>query len=314
MFGSSTYLDTKGILTTIAFDHILPVEGIMTVLSVAPGRKRGASFRRKAILDLLRQRNFVSIQEVVEQFNVSEMTVRRDLRSLADEGLIQRTHGGAFLLSPGTAYDPSFTVRQREQAEAKRAIARCAAELIAEGDTVGIDAGTTPLEVAHALRDFKHLIVVTAHIRVAIALANSGSDIYLIGGRLRRYELSLVGGIALNMITNFHLDKAIIGASGISAAEGVTESNLDEVEMKRALIRSARVRILVLDHTKFNRVALTTVVPLDEVHYLVTDRPPAGELLTALENACVKVIIPRREREKLGPACESDTSGKVYGA
>jgi DeoR/GlpR family transcriptional regulator of sugar metabolism len=270
----------------------------MILLPVSRGRKREASFRRKAILDLLQQRNFVSVQEIVEQFNVSEMTVRRDLRSLAEEGLIQRTHGGALFVSPGTGYDPSFTVRQREQAQAKRAIARRAAELIAEGDTVGIDAGTTPLEVAYALRDFDHLTIVTSNLRAAIALEKSCSDIYLIGGRLRRYELSLIGGFALNMLNNFHLDKAIIGASGISVAEGITESNLDEVEIKRAFIRSAQVRILVLDHTKFNRVALTTVAPLHEIHYLVTDRSPAGELLTALQNAGVNIIIALNEQGK----------------
>lgn len=268
-----------------------------------------AAARRNAILDALRQKNFVSVGELSIRFDVSEVTVRRDLQALDEEGLLRRTHGGAVLSSPSTGHDPSFRTRMREQTAAKRAIGRAAAALLTDGDTVGIDVGTTTLEVANALGYRQHLTVFSASLQVALALAEGEADVYLLGGHLRKRELSLVGGLTLDALRKFHLDKAIIGAAGISATSGITESNLEDTEVKRVLIERARRRILVVDHSKFERVALAMVAPLSAIDVLVTDQAPTGALAAALRQAGVEVVVAAvepdgrgNERPPKGPA------------
>lgn len=242
----------------------------------------GALARRESILNLLSERGFVSVVEIAEMFDVSEMTARRDLQRLDESGLIRRTHGGAAWSASGTGYDPSFDTRRREQAEAKQAIGRYVAELIANGDTVGIDVGTTTLEVADALTRRQGLTVFTASVPAALALLDSDAEIYLLGGRLRKQELSLVGGTTIDQLSAYHLDKAVLGAGGLSNQHGLTDSSIEDTAVTQALISRARYRILAIDHTKFERVALAHIAPLDVIDCLVTDREPRPETMEIL--------------------------------
>ncbi len=242
--------------------------------------------RRESILDLLNERGFVSVVEIARLFGVSEMTARRDLQRLDETGLVKRTHGGAAWSTAGTGYDPSFQTRRQEQSRAKKAIGARAAELIAPGDVVGIDVGTTTLEVAEALINRRDLTIFTASVPTAMALLDADAEVYLLGGRLRKQELSLVGGLTTRALSGFHLDKAVIGAAGLSLEHGITDSSIEDTEVTRALIDRSTYRILTIDHTKFNRIALAAIAPLNEIDCIVTDehpKPDVDEALARLE-------------------------------
>lgn len=247
--------------------------------------------RRESILDLLRERGFLTVVEIAEIFDVSEMTARRDLQRLDENGLLRRTHGGAVWSASGTGYDPSFHTRRREEADAKQAIGRRAAELISNGDTVGIDVGTTALEVANALVKRQNLTIFTASVPAALSLLDSDAEVYLLGGRLRKRELSLVGGLTIDSLSAFHLDKAIVGAGGLSNEFGITDSSVEDTEVKRVLIQRARYCILTIDHTKFDRVALANIAPLDSINCIVTDKNPGAECMETLSTYGVEVHV-----------------------
>jgi DeoR/GlpR family transcriptional regulator of sugar metabolism len=247
--------------------------------------------RHRQILELLDAMGSVVMNDLVERFNVSDMTIRRDLDSLEGQGLLRRVRGGA-VGAQGRSYEPPFLVRNSKNQEEKQRIAQAAADLIENGDSIALDVGTTTLEIAHQLSEKRNLTIVTACLHVANVLAQH-PDIRVIvtGGILRPTELSLVGHLAERAFREFFVDKLFLGVGGIDFDAGLTEFNLEDALVKRAAIQNAKETIVVADSSKFGRVAFTEIAPLSAMSRLITDGGLAEEIQVRLEADDYDVIL-----------------------
>jgi DeoR/GlpR family transcriptional regulator of sugar metabolism len=249
------------------------------------------SLRKSRILQQLEERGSVSVADLAEEFDVSAMTIRRDLLELERAALARRVHGGA-VVGRGRSYEPPYPVRVGEAADAKRRIGEAAAALIAEGDSVALDIGSTCLEVARALRGRRNLTVLTPGLRIAAELEGE-PEIRLIvsGGIVRPGEASLTGELARHAFQELSVDRLVLAVGGIDASFGLSEYNWDDVIVKQAMLRSAKEVILVADARKFNSIAFARVSGLEVVSVLVTDAEPPDGLAKALRRAGAKVIV-----------------------
>lgn len=253
------------------------------------------SERRRRILQIVQQSGSTTVVDLCKLFNVSEMTIRRDLRDLDREGLLRRVHGGA-ISNFGRSYEPPYAVRISQNEEKKRAIGRKAAELVADGDSIALDVGTTTLEVARALPGKRNLTIITASLPIAneiVTRMSLDTDVRLIltGGIVRSGELSMTGHIAARTYEDFHVDKAFIGIGGLSKEDGLTEYNLEDALVKRPMIRNAHHRIVVADSSKIGRATFATVAALSVVNTLITDSDIPREVLRELEEQGMQVLL-----------------------
>ena len=251
--------------------------------------------RHNQIVDIVLQTGRITIPDICAQFDVSEMTARRDLNELDRLGLVRRVHGGA-IASLGRSYEPPFQTRSAKNLEAKEAIGRAAAELIFDGDSIALDVGTTTLEIVKNLKDKHNLTIVTSCLPIANRVVDTLSlenDLRLIltGGIVRPREHSLVGSLAERVYADFHVDKAFIGIGGISLQDGLTEYNIDDTEMKKALLRSAQEKIIVADSSKFGVTTFASVGQMKVVDKIVTDSGAPPEMAAAIRRLGVEVII-----------------------
>ena len=221
---------------------------------------------------------------------MSKMTIRRDLELLEREGLLRRMHGGATTAAP-RGYEPPYALRRGVELDAKQAIARSAAALVGEGDSVIVDGGTTGLEIARALRDHVKLTVCTTSLRIAAELADEARiRLMIVGGTIRPGERSLSGELAESAFANLRFDALLLTASGVSVADGVTEWNPDDARVKRAALASARRVIVVADATKLGHTAFAKVCDIDRVDVLVTDERIPDDLERTFTDLDVHVV------------------------
>lgn len=251
--------------------------------------------RHRTILDIISREGRITVGEICNLFDVSEMTARRDLRILDRQGLLRRVHGGA-VSSLGRSYEPPYNLRVTQAVSVKQAIGKKAAELVIDGDSIALDVGTTTMEVARALRGKRNLTIITASLTIANEIAakfSLGTDVRLIltGGIVRPREFSMIGHVAENAYRDFHVDKAFIGIGGLSLEEGLTEYNLEDALVKRPLLYSARRRIVVAEGAKLGRVTFTTIGPLSAIQYLITDRSAPDNIVEELRKLNIEVII-----------------------
>lgn len=221
-------------------------------------------------MSALRRSDVVSVAELAVEHAVSEMTIRRDLDELAQQGVVRRVRGGAVsLLLRGE--EPPFGVREREAVEAKQRIAGEVAALLADGEAVLLDGGTTSLEIARAIRD-RRLTVLPLSLQSADELSTAPRiRLVLPGGEVRPGELNLTGPLTETSVRSLRFDTAIIGCCGLSAEHGLTAHDLSDVAVKQAAIASARRVIVATDSGKFTRTAFGAVCPLTQLDMVVTD-------------------------------------------
>jgi DeoR/GlpR family transcriptional regulator of sugar metabolism len=253
------------------------------------------SERRRKIIEIVQESGSRSVTDLVDQFGVSEMTIRRDLRDLDREGLLRRVHGGA-ISNLGRSYEPPFTVRSTRHDEKKRAIGRRAAELVQDGDSLALDVGTTTIEIARALQGKRNLTIITASLPIANEIVSNlslTSDVRLIltGGIVRSGELSMIGDVAARSYHDFHVDKAFIGVGGISFEDGLTEYNVEDAMVKKHLLPNAQQRIVVADSSKFGRTTFTSIAPLDMIHTIITDSDIPRDVLEAVQRMGIEILI-----------------------
>jgi DeoR family transcriptional regulator of aga operon len=247
--------------------------------------------RQKQILSLLARQGRLSVTEIVEQFSISEATVRRDLESLASQGKVQRVHGGVIAVEQAP---PELPILQREgeQTDEKAQIGRAAAELITDGETVFLGSGTTVLETAKNLRERKNLTVITNSLPVLNALAGIKEiTVVSLGGQLRESELSFIGHITEQALAEVRVDKVIMGARGLSLEHGLTNDYLQETLTDRAILKIGREVILVADHSKVNRVSTALLAPLSSMNTFVTDSKADKKFIQALKKQNIKIVI-----------------------
>ncbi|MGW5865301.1 DeoR/GlpR family DNA-binding transcription regulator [Streptomyces sp. NPDC055239] len=244
--------------------------------------------RLRQISDAVREAGRMGVADLAELTGASEMTIRRDLETLADQGVLERYRGGArSLLLRGE--EPPFALRAQEGLEAKRRIAAEVAGLIADGESVVIDSGTTCLEVARAI-ERRRLTVMPLSLHAVNALTGAPQLTLLVpGGRPRPGELALTGPLTEASLAALRFDTAVIGCCGLNAAHGLTAYDLDDAAVKRAAIASARRVIAVADAPKLSRTALAFVAPAAALHAVVTDEAAAHDETDALAAVGVTV-------------------------
>jgi DeoR/GlpR family transcriptional regulator of sugar metabolism len=247
--------------------------------------------RHQAILELLKKNGSITVANLVERFDVSDMTVRRDLDTLGRKGLLRRVHGGA-VSARGRSYEPSFLLRSAAHREEKARIGQMAAALVNDGDSIGLDVGTTTLEVARHLEDRHNLTVVTPSYHIAGLLAEQPDiRVILTGGILRPGELSLVGDLAQRALQEFFVDKLFLGIGGIHFEAGLTEFNLEDALVKRAMLGTAKETIVVADASKFGRVAFAAVGPLTAARRIVTDSTLDAATVARMQGLAIDVLL-----------------------
>jgi len=247
--------------------------------------------RQKQILSLLTRQQRLSVAEIVEQFAISEATARRDLESLASQGKAQRVHGGVIALEDAPPELPILQ-RESEQLDEKIRIARATAELVSDNETVFLGSGSTVLEVARHLRNRHNLTVITNSLPVLNTLVGIREiTVISLGGMLRDSELSFIGHITEQALTEVRADKVIMGTRGVSLEHGLTNDYLQETLTDRAIMKIGRTVIIVADHTKVNRVATALLAPLDRVHTFVTDAKADKKFIQALKKNGIQVIV-----------------------
>lgn len=244
--------------------------------------------RLKKIADAVGETGRLSVAELAELTGASEMTIRRDLEVLADQGVLERYRGGArSLLLRGE--EPPFALRAQDGLEVKRRLAVEVAALIADGESVVVDSGTTCLEVARALHQ-RRLTVMPLSLHAANALTGAPQlKLLLPGGEPRVGELALTGPLTEASLAALRFDTAVIGCCGLTVADGLTAYDLADAAIKRAAIASARRVIAVTEAAKLSRTALAFVTPASALHAVVTDRSAPDDETEALAAAGVAV-------------------------
>jgi DeoR family transcriptional regulator, aga operon transcriptional repressor len=247
--------------------------------------------RQKQILSLLSRQGSLSVAEIVEQFAISEATARRDLESLTSQGKVHRVHGGVIAIEQAPPEQPILQ-REGEQAVEKAAIGRAAADLIHDGETVFLGSGTTVLEAARHLRERRNLTVVTNSLSVLNALAGlKNITVVSLGGQLRESELSFIGHITEQALSELRVGKVVIGTRGLSLEYGLTNDYLPETLTDRAILKIGSEVIVAADHTKINRVSTALLAPLSSMHTFVTDVGADKKFLQALKKLDIQVLI-----------------------
>lgn len=257
--------------------------------------------RQSRIAELINQHQSVTVSELCETFAVSDMTIRRDLLRLEKRGILSRTHGGAIILKPAPADHPYYS-RVHEQIQEKQAIARLAAAMVQDGETIALDAGTTIANLARQLTRKRDLTIITNSIHVINEMLGTPHvTVISTGGSLWEPTVSLVGPIAVSTLRRFHVDKAFLATPAISLEAGVTNSNLYEAEVKSTMIEIARERILLVDHTKFGRTSYAIVAPLSAYNRLITDDGTPAAFIEGIRARGLEVLVAdRRETNTPG--------------
>lgn len=244
--------------------------------------------RRDRILRILAHRKQISVGELTERLGVSEVTIRKDLARLQNEGLLVRTHGGA-ALAEDRDRNRSLTVRRQEELGAKRGIARTAAELVRDGDTIFIDSGSTCNLLAEYLREMD-LHVVTNSLDVLVSLQERpGVHLICIGGSLRREAGSFIGPNALEGLSKYRVDTAFLGTTGFSRDGVFSSQNVIESEVKRRALQVASRNVVLADRTKFGTQAFSVFATAAEVDVVVMDADP--ETAAAVESLGLELLI-----------------------
>jgi DeoR family transcriptional regulator of aga operon len=246
--------------------------------------------RQRELFRLVGRMGRLSVAQICEEFNISEATARRDLEALSEQGLIQRVHGGAILVRQAAPEEPVLR-RSHEQEEEKGRIGCATAALIQDGETVFLGSGTTVLQVAQHLVT-RNITVITNSLPV-INLMSGKENIVLIalGGMLRDSELSFIGHITEQAVSEVRADKIIIGIRAISLDQGLTNDYLPETLTDRAILNAGRVIIIVADHTKCGVMSTAFVAPLSSINLLVTDNKTDSEFIESLGKYGIDVIV-----------------------
>ena len=245
--------------------------------------------RKQQILSILKQTGQVIAKDVSLSMGVSEDTIRRDLRELAQEGLLQRVHGGALPASPAVA---DFAGRELLTPDGKVAIGRAAASMIQPGQVVILDGGTTARQVARHLPRELNATIVTHSPTIALELVNHQNiEVILIGGRLFKHSVVAVGAAAIEAIAHIHADTYFMGVTGIHPKTGLTTGDFEEAAVKRALSRAAAETIVLASSEKLNAASPYAVVSLDEISGIITERAADPALTRPYEK--LKITVTR---------------------
>ncbi len=256
--------------------------------------------RREQIVNILSERERVTVNELSEMLSVSSVTVRGDLNFLAEEGRIVRVHGGAALAKPSLRQEMTFAARQRRHAAEKHALAKLAATLVKPTDSILLDSSTTALAVGQAIKDspnITNLTVITTGLWTAVAIMDSPNiHTIMAGGSLGSTSGSVNGPITRDMLAKYHINRAFVGALGITLEKGLSGNDPLENELLQHIIERASEVIAVVDGSKFGLTGLASFARIDQLNYVVTDDSAPPELIEALREGGTQVLVATVER------------------
>lgn len=247
--------------------------------------------RRSELLKVAKTRGSITVTDVASEFAVSADTIRRDLDYLSSRGLLMRTHGGAVPVDGFLDRDAPIATRVNARAAEKARIAKAAAALIVDGETLIVNGGSTTRAFAGELSALSNLTIVTNNLGLPAAVPpNTSRGVYLLGGLVRQELQVTLGAVGFADAGPISADTAIIGVGGVSL-RGISTTMLEESKMITAMMASARRVIVLADAAKFGATHFAHIARLDRVHLLVTDAQPPAELVAALDEAEVEVIV-----------------------
>jgi DeoR/GlpR family transcriptional regulator of sugar metabolism len=251
--------------------------------------------RQQAILDILKSHGFASVTGLSSHFDVSEMTIRRDLRFLENRSAARRVHGGV-VPAADNEQEPVFDERAASLVEEKRTIADMAARMVEDNSVIALDTGSTALSLVQRLTSRNNLTIVTTNIHIMMAcLRHPNLKVIVPGGVLRPYEGSLAGTNTVEFLSSCHVDQFFMGVGGIDANAGVTEYSLEDITVKRALAANAGQVIVLADSSKFGKVTCGFICPLDAVDMVISNKTPGGEYIKIFNRLNVPVKYPAWE-------------------
>ncbi len=248
--------------------------------------------RRQQILQLLHQVPGIKVSELAQRLDVSEGTIRNDLRALEEGGEITRVRGGAVVRDKYRFISPAFAERCRVTGKHKKRIARWAASMVEDGDSVLLDSSSTVFHLTSFLQDRSNLTVITNGIETAFALAqNPTHTIVLIGGILRHGQALTVGHLGEKILENLHIKTAFVSCSGFSPEIGLTQVDIQEAQLKSRMIESAERIVALIDSTKFGRVDLTPFATIDQISRILTDSELDPQYIETIRHTKANLIV-----------------------
>ncbi len=254
-----------------------------------------AKERRAEILQYIKNSPNLTVKELVEKFNVSEVTIRKDLNELNKRNLLIRTRGGAVRM-PEVSIGNDIAIQQKQlyNYKEKKAIGKLAATLIKENETIILDSGTTTLEIAKNLQAFRSLTIITNAINIAIELSKYNRfTVILLGGHLRASSLSTVGPLAESILKIFYCDKLFLGIDSFNLEKGVSTPNIEEANINQTMMSMAKETIAVFDSSKFNKRSFAFIAPVNKIHSIVTDEGIPKDIKFQLKNMNIQVYIAK---------------------
>ncbi|MCR4431353.1 MAG: DeoR/GlpR family DNA-binding transcription regulator [Tepidanaerobacteraceae bacterium] len=252
-----------------------------------------AEERKRCILEMVEENASVTVAELSEKFNLSEVTIRKILNELDEYGYLKRTRGGAVSLSRSMR-EYGEKEKEKKNIIEKKAIAGAAYEYIQDGDTIFLDAGSTTLELARLIKNGnkRNIVVITNAINLAVEMVEAEDiDLVLIGGNVRHRIMSCVGSIAEKAIEGLFFDKVFMGANSLDIEHGVTTPNLYEAQVKCCMLNSTRQSFVLADHSKFGQASLAKVCPISRINNLITDWNSPAEYIEKIRDLGVNVVI-----------------------
>ena len=249
--------------------------------------------RRKLILEKVHSEKKVIVSELSKEFDVSEETIRRDLDKLADEGHVIKSYGGAVINEIGSI-DLPFNVRWKSNSVGKQKIADLVSREIKDGEHIFLDASTTAVFIAKNIKQKKHLTVITNSIENLLELSDvSGWDIISTGGLLKAGSMSLLGKRATESIERYNADKVFLSCKGVDILKGVTEGKDETAAIKQNMLDAAKKIYLTVDSSKFDKVAFSTICPLNRIDVVVTDKRPDAKWMETFKKLNIQCIYPK---------------------
>ena len=252
--------------------------------------RQNTSDRHAQLIGLLKKRGYSSVVEMSQLLNVSQMTIRRDLHVLHEKQIVEVTYGGARFIA-SKQIEPDFDIRTHEHLAEKQAIGKLAAErFIEEGDVVGIDSGSTTLEIVRNLPNIPLTIVTHSLAAANVVAQNKRYSLIVLGGMLQQEANCLCGPQAIAALHTLYINKLFLSASGLVAPDGLSCNNLADAEVKQALISSSRQTILCMDSSKVGRAYLARFATLNDIDTLITDNSISDESREAIERQQIQII------------------------
>mgnify|MGYP003564861429 CR=1 FL=1 len=257
----------------------------------ANGKPGPPKERQAKIQQLVQAKGFVTIDYLAREFGVTPQTIRRDINTLSEQGMINRYHGGAG--ADSSTENVAYNERKVLCHEEKRAIALEVASQIPDHASLFINIGTTTEAIAQALCNHQRLRIITNNLNVAgILSANSNFEVIVAGGLVRHRDCGIIGEATIDFIQQFKVDYGIIGISGIDLDGTLLDFDYREVRAARAIIDNSRKVFLAADHTKFGRNSMVRLGSIEEIDALFTDRQPPSPLPEIMNNADVRLFVP----------------------